>query len=98
MKVIVYEKPDGGVAVCRPCYNDPVVKSLMLVDPPTKDGGEATIRPFTQNEILDFVIRKDVPEGVRYKVIEETDLVMPDRSTRKDWKYCENRGIKLNKQ
>lgn len=54
---------------------------------PTESGKVAILTPILECELtLEDIAKKDVPDGVPYKIIEESDIPV-DRTFRDAWEY-----------
>lgn len=54
---------------------------------PTESGGVAILTPILERGLtLEDIAKKDVPDGVPYKIIEESDIPV-DRTFRNAWEY-----------
>lgn len=102
-KRIIYPTDDGGVAVIIPAPEarsqvlvKPAVTEEILI-PATEDTPEHTqeviiepaiYRDETDDEFIQWIAVKDVPEGKPYKIVDIAD-VPEDRTFRNAWEYQE---------
>ena len=77
MKKIVYTAPDGSVRVIVPAPEmfNPKSKTRSLLP---------KLATASEDEILAWIVAKDVPAGVEYHFVEDSDL--PSREFRNAWK------------
>lgn len=76
---VIVYEKENGVVILKPCYNDRVFKELG----------------YSEDQVLNLVLRKDMPRGARCKIIEQSELPNLPQGTRNTWKFCEKNGIKL---
>lgn len=76
-KIIIYTNSSGGVSVVSPSKDLFKPDSLLRQSLPFLNGK-------TDEELLNWVVLKDVPINTAYKIIENSDL--PSREYRDAWK------------
>lgn len=80
MKVILYTRPDGGVSIVHPAYNDPI-------------GGQKENE--SEQEYMDRIITGSVPsDAVDVNIVEDTEII-EDRVFRNAW-VQESKKLKVD--
>lgn len=84
MKKIVYRRPDGGISIVTPVYEENAVKEIIkaahaLGEKIAIDGN------LDEAAYLDWLIRKDVPTDATEIEIIEHDALPADRAFRNAW-------------
>lgn len=77
---VIVYEKGDGVVILKPCYNDRVFKDLK----------------YTEDQILNLVLRKDMPQGAKCKIMEYSALPDLPQGTRNQWKFCPANGIRLD--
>lgn len=77
---VIVYEKDAGVVILKPCYKDRIFKELN----------------FTENQILNLVLRKDMPNGARCKIMDYSELPNLPQETRNQWKFCPVNGIRMD--
>ena len=100
MKKIVYQKPDGGIAVVHPAEGARLAMSIELEDGTKLSGGPAPVDTFlrrwpvdgatvewaeTEEEFLRRIAAKDAPSGAS---IVDAASIPTDRTFRDAWKIA----------
>lgn len=78
MGKIIAYETPDGVAICTPAYNDQLFKKRKMRD----------------DKILALVLKKDVPQGVPYKILDSVPTAVY-RVDRRDWRFCPKNGVRL---